>query len=127
VPVKGGFNRMIETNANSFKEATKKVESAGHELDQYRLGLMEETHRDSLRGWILVGIFGLSMTISFLWKPIGFQFRQWFPPATIRVQINDCAFNVTQNYWGSWEVTKSDSSCKEYQPPCEEKHKKWKR
>lgn len=38
VPVQGGFNRNIEVNANSFKEATQKVENAGHTLDNYRFG-----------------------------------------------------------------------------------------
>lgn len=38
VPVEGGFKRMIEVNANTFKEATQKVENAGHKLDEYRFG-----------------------------------------------------------------------------------------
>jgi hypothetical protein len=38
VPVQGGFNRKIEVNANSFKEATQKVSDAGHKLDPYRFG-----------------------------------------------------------------------------------------
>lgn len=38
VPVQGGFNRNIEVNANSFKEATQKVINAGHKLDEYRFG-----------------------------------------------------------------------------------------
>lgn len=38
VPVNGGFNKRIEVNANSFKEATQKVQNAGHTLDEYRFG-----------------------------------------------------------------------------------------
>ena len=38
VPVDGGYNRKIEVDANSYSEAAKKVESAGHKLDPYRWG-----------------------------------------------------------------------------------------
>jgi hypothetical protein len=38
VPVNGGFNKCVEVNANSFKEATQKVHNAGHTLDEYRFG-----------------------------------------------------------------------------------------
>jgi hypothetical protein len=38
VPVEGGFNRKIEVTANSYSEAERKVESAGHKIDQYRFG-----------------------------------------------------------------------------------------
>jgi hypothetical protein len=38
VPVQGGFNKMVEVNANTFKEAAQKVKNAGNNLDEYRFG-----------------------------------------------------------------------------------------
>jgi len=75
--------------------------------------------KDDIRAIVLGSVLLITAVVCLVWKPVVQQFRDWFPPATIIVDIYRfdghrymvCEYLVRQEYYDHWEAQIVDPAC----------------